>query len=273
MQMTPTPASAQPEPDQPATIKLVSHSLLFYWWPVWVFGFVLGWLSLLSGERLAIVPEGTKLQAGPGGSQGKTYELVLPDKARDHLQEDFNVAVMASKNAGMLFCCVLLAVIFSTTIPLRGLWSALVLMLFLIVAILLVMAGLREKIVDSIGHLHIYITAAGYLFLSAILFLVWLVTVCLFDPRRYIIFSPGQIVVHREVGDMRQVYDTTNVSVEKQRSDFFRHVLLGFFSGDIVVSVQGNQGQTFLLPNVLFAAWKVKQVANLMKTRPVISEA
>jgi hypothetical protein len=78
--------------------------------------------------------------------------------------------------------------------------------------------------------------------------------------------------VHQEVGDMRQVYDTTNVIVEKRRSDFFRHILLGFFAGDVIIRVQGGQGQTFLVPNVLFAAYKVGQVAKLMKTRPVIPE-
>ena len=263
----------------PDSIKLVSHSMLLYWWPVWMVGFVLGWLSLVDGYRLAIVPEGTKLQAGTEGPQGRTYELVVPktDRGSLHLaeppnQEAFPVPLMSSKMAGLVYCFVLLVVIFSTNVPLRGLWSAIVVLLLILLGGLLAALHAWDAILDAMWHLHIYITAAGYLFLSTVLFVFWVVTVFVFDQRRYIIFSPGQLVVHQEVGDLRKVYDTTNVIVEKRRSDFFRHIMLGFFAGDIMVRSQGTQGQTFLLPNVLFAAAKVAQVAQLMKTRPVISE-
>jgi hypothetical protein len=273
--------TVKPKVLAPDTIKLVSHSMLFYWWPVWLVGFVLGWLSLVDGYRLAIVPEGTKLQAGPEESQGQTYKLVVPKNQADHLRqlaessprEPFPDALAVSRTMGLVYCFVLLVVIFSTNIPLRGLWSAIVVLLLLLLGGLLAALNLWDTILDALWNLHIYITAAGYLFMSTVLFVFWVVTVSVFDQRRYIIFTPGQLVVHQEVGDMRQVYDTTNVIVEKRRSDFFRNILLGFFSGDLLVRIQGTQGQTFLLPNVLFAAWKVSQVAELMKTRPVISAA
>jgi hypothetical protein len=272
--------AAQGKPQEPTSITLVSHSTLFYWWPVWLVGFILGFVSLQAGYRLAIVPEGTTLHAGPEGTQGQTYELVMPKNQPDPLrklaetspQEPFPVRMAASRTMGLLFCFVLLVVIFSTNIPLRGLWSALVVLLLLLLGGLLAVLDLWDAIFDALGHLHIHITAAGYLFVSTVLFLFWVVTVFVFDLRRYITFTPGQLIVHQEVGDMRQVYDTTNVIVEKRRSDFFRHILLGFYSGDIIVRIQGGQGQTFLLPNVLFAAAKVQRVASLMKTRPVIPE-
>jgi hypothetical protein len=278
--MTAPTQAGQGNPKDPTSITLVSHSMLFYWWPVWMVGFVLGVVSLQAGYRLAIVPEGTKLQAGSEGPQGQTYELVVPKNQQDPLrklaesssQEPFPVALAASRMMGLLFCFVLLVVIFSTNIPLRGLWSAIVVLLLLLLGGLLAALNLWDAIFDALGHLHIYITAAGYLFVSTILFVFWVLTMFLFDPRRYITFTPGQLIVHQEVGDLRQVYDTTNVIVEKRRSDFFRHILLGFFAGDIIVRIQGGQGQTFLLPNVLFAAAKVEQVAKLMKTRPVIPE-
>jgi hypothetical protein len=274
----PTQAS-QGRLQEPTSITLVSHSMLFYWWPVWLVGFVLGVMSLQAGYRLAIIPEGTKLQPGTERSQGRTYELVVPANqpdlatlARSSPQEPFPVALAASRTMGLLFCFVLLVVIFSTNIPLRGLWSAIVVLLLLLLGGLLAALNLWDAIFDALAHLHIYITAAGYLFVSVVLFVFWVVTVFVFDQRRYITFTPGQLVVHQEVGDMRQVFDTTNVVVEKRRSDFFRHILLGFFAGDIIVRIQGGQGQTFLVPNVLFAAAKVEQVARLMKTRPVVPE-
>ena len=86
-------------------------------------------------------------------------------------------------------------------------------------------------------------------------------------------FTAGQIIVHKDVGDLRQVYDTTNVRLEKLRSDLFRHVLLGFFSGDVLIQMPGAQGQQIVLQNVLFAGWKVQRIADLMKTRPIVTEA
>ena len=40
-------------------IKIVSHSNLFYWWPVWALGFLFFLLTLWDGDLLAIVPKGT----------------------------------------------------------------------------------------------------------------------------------------------------------------------------------------------------------------------
>ena len=43
----------------PGEILIVSHCGLFYWWPVWRVGFIMGILSLFSGHLLATVPTGT----------------------------------------------------------------------------------------------------------------------------------------------------------------------------------------------------------------------
>ena len=40
-------------------VRIYSHSHLFYWWPVWVTGFVLSIWTYLDGHRLAILPPGT----------------------------------------------------------------------------------------------------------------------------------------------------------------------------------------------------------------------
>jgi hypothetical protein len=278
---TTTPAQrADASLNQPCRIKLVSHSMVFYWWPVWAVGLLLGFLTLLDGQRMAIVPEGTRLRASTDGSQEKNFELEVPAKGADQLVEEaktpggatFVVPVARSKAFGLLFCFVLLLVIFSTNVVLRGLWSIIALLLIVIVAGLLAMFHLLPEIVGRLDQLNIYITAAGYLFPSSLLLVLWAGTVFIYDQNRYITVTPGQLIVHQDVGDMRQMYDTTNVTVEKRRSDFFRHILLGFFSGDVVVQIQGGQAQTFVLPNVLFAGWKVQQVADLMKTRIVMPE-
>ena len=53
--------TAVQEPNAPAgarprEVRVVAHSMLFYWWPVWAVGFVMAGLTWLDGHRLAIVP-------------------------------------------------------------------------------------------------------------------------------------------------------------------------------------------------------------------------
>ena len=69
-----------PVGERPREVRIVSHSMLFYWWPVWAAGLLLFGLSWLSGHRLAIVPAGTEAVEGIDGGRDA---LVLP--AGDHL--------------------------------------------------------------------------------------------------------------------------------------------------------------------------------------------
>ena len=105
---------------------------------------------------------------------------------------------------------------------------------------------------------------------SMFLFLYWIAVVFVFDQRQFIIFSPGQIIVHREVGDRQSVYDTSEVMVVKRRNDFIRHRLLGLGAGDLLVSTADGRHE-FELPNVLFADAKIREVAETMKTRPILA--
>src|SRR5713226_1707292 len=53
-------APAAPPPPSPYEIKIVSHSNLFYWWPVWAVGFIIAFLTTFGHHRMAVVPVGTK---------------------------------------------------------------------------------------------------------------------------------------------------------------------------------------------------------------------
>jgi hypothetical protein len=273
MSTHPTPPARPPDP-QNQELKVVSHSNLFYWWPVWAVGFLMAALTALQGDRLAIVPEGT----GVRQVNDRQFDLLLTRPPSDSLleaakaadREAFPLRVAADKNFGVLFVVVLLLVIFITNIPLRGMWSVFVIAFILLLALILALARLWEPILESLGHVHIHITLAGYLVPSAVLFLAWLVVVFVFDARRYIVFTPGQIRAHQEVGGSEQVYDTTGMSFSKRRSDLFRHWVLGLGSGDLVLDTGGAQPRHLELPNVLFVGRKEQQIADLMKLRAVV---
>src|SRR5215467_7393789 len=102
-------------------ITIVSHSTLFYWWPVWAVGFLLGILSLLWGDRMAIVPPETEAVRGAeviGPTQeGKQTHykdrdvLVLPAPDARHpdhrLPDDpLRLHIAKNKNFGVLFAIV-----------------------------------------------------------------------------------------------------------------------------------------------------------------------
>ena len=66
-------------------------------------------------------------------------------------------------------------------------------------------------------------------------------------------------------------YDTMGMVVTKQRSDLFRHWILGLGSGDIVVKTAGAAGREFQMPNVLFVGSKVKLIQQIIQTREVVA--
>jgi hypothetical protein len=264
--------SSEPEP----LIKVVSHTGLLYWWPVWLVGFILSLLTYLDGGRLAIVPEGTKVTA----KGGNVYELVVPpDRPSPFLEQaaaakgenPFPVRASGNRNYGMVFMVVLLLVIFGSNVPLRGLWSVVAVLAVLVVTMLMAALDVWGWLLERLWGLHIEISLAGYLLPSVVLLVLWLVAVFGFDQLRYIRFKPGQFVVHQEIGDAIQVYDTTRVMVRKRRSDLFRHWVLGMGAGDLILNVP-NQGQEIVLPNVLFVGRRVQQIADVMKIRPVMAD-
>jgi hypothetical protein len=274
-------APAVLHPTQNPVIRVVSHSTLFYWWPVWLTGFVLALLTFFDGSRLAAVPAGTRVETARETAEGSRYTLTVPGKPTESLraaaaassqQQAFPTRVADTHGYGIFFTFVLLFVILFTNVAFRGLWSVFALMVIVLVVGLFAALDWWGAVLAGIGDLRIYLSAAGYLVPSLVLFILWLATVFLYDQRRYMSFSPGQFVVHREVGDLREIHDTTNLTVEKRRSDLFRNWILGFGSGDLLVQTPGAQGQLYTLSNVLFAARRVKQIADLMKTRPVVPE-
>ncbi len=112
--------------------------------------------------------------------------------------------------------------------------------------------GKWDDILTSLSYLDIRINLGGYLLISTVLFLLWLFVFTLFDRQIYMVFTPGQLRVRLEIGEAETAYDTTGMTIQKQRSDLFRHWVLGLGSGDLIVRTAGAQAHQFDMPNVLF---------------------
>ena len=262
--------------ERPREVRIVAHTMLFYWWPVWAVGLLLAGLTWLGGHRLAIVPAGTQVVEGFDGGR---EALVLPAGA--HLPRDPatgkprepTLRVASRSGYGVVFIVVLLLVIFITNVPIRGLWSVIVIITVLLGTIILALAGWWDDILEAAAHSHVYINAFGYLAISVPLLVLWLVVVLFFDRRMYMVFAPGQLLVCQDIGSGEVAYDTVGMVVAKRRSDLFRHWLLGFGSGDLLVKTAGAHAQQFEMHNVLFVGSKLQLIQQMLQTREVVSGA
>jgi hypothetical protein len=279
-------------------ITIISHSNLYYWWPVWVVGLVMAIITYFDGYVMAVLPAkdvaaavdadvtiATHTQNDKGEKSSKDTHndqvVVYAPQTGDprHYGQPINdkkeaeapyLLVSPSKTLGVVFVFVLLMVIFITNVPLRGMWSVLVIVVAVSLVVFFILLGWIETILHALFWLDVRINMAGYVTISLFLLVIWLVSLLVFDKQRYITFTPGQFKVCDEVGGGEQVYSTDGMTLQKQRSDFFRHVILGLGSGDLIVRTSGAQAHSIDLPNVLFIGAKVHQIEKLLKTKTVI---
>jgi hypothetical protein len=274
--MTAVPEQKAPIGAPTREVTILSHSMLFYWWPVWAAGLLMAGLTWWDGNRLAIVPPGTEVVEGFDGGR---EALVAP--AGTHLPRDPATGKprepalrMASHSGyGVIFVVVVLLVVFITNVPIRGLWSVVAVVTVVLGTIILALADWWDAILDAAVHSRVYINAFGYLAFSVPLLALWLVVVLFFDRRTYMIFAPGQLRVHQEIGSGEVAYDTMGMVVVKRRSDLFRHWLIGFGSGDLYVKTAGANPQQFEVHNVLFVGSKLQAIQQMLQTREVVAGA
>ena len=266
-------------PPKPREITVYSHSMLFYWWPVWFVGYILAALTLWDQHLLMVVPIHAEVKPIEFKDEKVRNVVTVPDNESFLKDEKGSLIqptlyVAQSKNYGVIFCLTLLLTIFITSVSLRGMWSILVIVVIVMGVTILMLAGYWEKITSAFSLLDIRINLGGYLFTSTGLLIIWLIAFMFFDRQIYVTFSPGQLRVRTEIGDGEKVYDATGLTFEKQRSDIFRHGILGLWflnigTGDLIIKTSGAQNHTFDLPNVIAVESKIKAIEQLMQSKDV----
>lgn len=273
-----TPATpAAPTPAVPMTLKVISHTGLFYWWPVWLVGFLLAGLTYWEGTRLAVLPAGTTVKADTATEfavsvKGAAADLEEAAANTAQGQEAFPIRIGSHKGHGLIWCAVILLVVFGSNVPLRGLATLVAALAVVLLIVLFASLEWWTPILDYMGGLHVQISIAGYLLPSTALLILWLVTTFLIDPLRYATFSAGQLTLRKDVGDHVEVYTSTTIHVEKRPTDLLRHWILGFGAGDLIITVPGRSLQ-IELPNVLFVDSRMAIIAQLMKLQPIMTNA
>src|SRR5579863_9624825 len=114
---SPRPAAAPIPPAHKNEIRIISHSTLFYWWPVWALGFLMALVTLFSGQYMITVPANSTFREGVEVKDTKEPRtvLVISKDGEKHLAKDTNgkpvdphLHMASSKTPGVLFCIVIL---------------------------------------------------------------------------------------------------------------------------------------------------------------------
>jgi len=221
-------------------VRLYSHSALFYWWPVWMIGYVFALLSYLQGESVRI--------------------------------GNYEVWMHPSKNLGVLFTVVCTLVILITNVTLRGLMSVVVVILCMFFAVLFAWLDWWETILAWLPYLAMYMNLGFYVFFSTAVFICWALAFFVFDRMTYWRIRPGQMTLERVIGGGERSYDTRGLVFEKHLVDFFRHSVLGLGSGDLRIKTSGAHAEEIYIPNVMFVHRKVVQIQRLIAISPAGEE-
>jgi hypothetical protein len=256
--MQPVPVSVVPDA-RPREVVIISHSPLYYWWPVWAVGFVIAALSNLQGEQVAFVPSGTVAERGArvDGHDGRRDILIVPPgKSLPATGDDAELIqprlrMTISNNPGVIWAMTLFIVILVVHVKMRGIASVVVFLLLGGAIVLLAVLRLLDPILRVIGIIDIHMNAFGYWTISAVLFVLWLLMFFVFDRLTYIIFTRGRLRVRKAIGEGEQVFDVRGMVFERHRDDLFRHWLLGFGTADLTVYTTGANARQIDMPNVL----------------------
>jgi hypothetical protein len=222
--------------DHPEEVRIYSHSTFFYWWPVWLTGYIMAAVTYIDGQTVQI-----------GNAE---------------------VWMHHSKNLGVLFTLIFFLVILITNVNLRGLASVVAILAVAFGALLLAYFGMWEDVLNAMGRVWIFMNMGFYIFFSSLVFFVWAISVFVYDRMSYWRVTPGQLTYDAVIGGAQKSYDTRGMVFEKHRQDLFRHWIIGFGSGDIEISTTGARRETFGIPNVLFVDSKVGEIQHMIAMQP-----
>ena len=228
------PSSTRPTVDE---VRIYGHSPLMFWWPVWVVGYAMAFVSYFRGSSVAL------------------------DQVR-------NDVFHPSSWPGLLFTVVLLLVILFTNIKMRGIYSLTFIISVLFVTVMLAWLGWWDDILALIPHLSLHMNLGFYLTLSTGLLVMWLAMFFLFDRLTFWRVRPGQIIEQRLIGGGEKSFDAHGLLFEQRPADLFQQRLLGFGAGDLILKTGGAHKSEIVISNVVFADRIIRRTQRLIVVQP-----
>jgi hypothetical protein len=226
--------------DTPTEVIIYGHSWLFYWWPVWVVGYLMAILTWMHPVHVQLGDE--------------------------------QVLITSRTSLGVIYALVLLLLILITNTSMRGLVSLVVVLCVALVALTIGYFDWWPGITHWFGQRPVYADMGFYLFVSTGLLLLWLLVVVVFDHLSYWRVRPGQVTHEYVLGAVEASYDTDNMVFTKQQADLFRNWVLGLGSGDLQMQTMGGRGVVARVSNVLFLNAHMNRIQSLIATKPDVPQ-
>jgi hypothetical protein len=226
-----------PDIEKLPELRIYSRSNTFYWWPLWVCGYFIAFLTYVQGVT-ATVNDGRQI-------------LIHPNSG-----------------AGITFLTVMLLVLTFTNVTMRGIYSVVFIISVAFFVVLFGWLGWWDDILELIPQLTVHMNFGFYAVFSTLVLIIWMLRFFVFDRLTFWRVRPGQLTMEQVIGGAEESYDTRGMLFEEHGDDFFRHYLLGFGAGDLRLTTAGAKKTEILIPNVLFADRKVKLMQRLIAVKP-----
>lgn len=211
-----------------ASVKIHGHSRIIYWWPVWLFGFVLAAINSGFGDK-------------------ELFERLTTEGASWH-------TVLS-----LCYLSLILFIIVITNVRAHP-RNALLIVLACAVMLLLMYLGLNDKIFPHVPALLVFVNVKFLLIFSACLFIIWLVVITVIDPRYYSEVKSGELV-HSELLKGHGV-TLEEVVIRMKRDDWCHFILgLGMF-GDVEI---GKPNELKSWEDVFMVSRKVEEARNIKR--------
>ncbi|WP_127077110.1 hypothetical protein [Rhodomicrobium lacus] len=226
-----------PDPEALPELRIYSRSTIFYWWPIWLSGYIAAATTYLGGEKVALA-NGTEIYIHPNTGLGLTFMVILA------------------------------LVMMLTNVKLRGIYSVVFILSGAFITVLLGWLGWWDRIFSFIPQLTVFMNFGFYFIFSTLLLAIWLARFLMFDKLVFWRVRPGQLTTERVIGGGEQSFDTRGMLFEQRSDDFFRHKILGLGSADLLLITTGARKEEIDIPNVLFADRKIKAMQRLIAIKP-----
>lgn len=268
----PPPAAASPSQE----VIIYGHTALFYWWPVWFFGYIFAALTWVGDYRAAIIPSQSQYDKDKGTitvKDSKGIHELNKDHHAINENGEFREHMLVSSSYGILYIFILLLVILITTVPLRGVSSLVVILGIALVIVTISFLGGWDTILSALGRLRVHMNMGFYVFTSTTLFIIWAAVFFGFDRMNYWRVTPGQITHKIIFGGGERSFDTEGLAFVKLRDDLFRHLILGIGSGDLQMDPMKSGGankEDLSIHNVLFISNKLQRIDKLISKQQAV---
>jgi hypothetical protein len=240
-----TPAK-QPEPEKLLSLRIYGHSNFFYWWVVWLYGFVCTFFTYFYGHKVE-----------------------LADNVKEVYVSDYAWV-------GISYVAVLLVVAFFTNYRLKGSASFIAILLIAVASLVMYIFHWWEVVFRIFPTLLIYMNLAFYVSVSTVLAALWLLATFVLDSLTYWEFTPGQVTKHQLLGEGAESYDAHGMHIDRIADDILINKILGlrwlgFGTADLKVMTAGASARTFTIENVWRANLRDEQIRELAVVRPAVA--